>query len=158
MLNLGFMLLIFILILDYLVYSATASPAHRLRRWHGHPSSDELKPVAFTGRMSDINSLDESQQKLILQGLHNYMVKHGKHLMEERRPTLPGIAGDSPVVESVVVFATENVEKKATEWDEHSTRMAQNLAEKQLQRVNRVIAPQLDVLKKKGINSERRRR
>lgn len=149
----SFMLIIFLIILDYLVYFAHAAPMHHIRHWHSiRHYAEELKPVPFIGRMSELDQVNQDDRSKILQGLHKFMVKHSKHIVDEPVSSLPGIP-DGTIPSHVVIPANVEFDKILEERDDYKSKMAEHLAEKQIQRLNKVITPQLDVLKKKAIYS-----
>lgn len=149
------MLLILLIILDYLTFFASASPMHRIRHWHAsRHDGDEIKPVPFTGRMTELDQLNQEDRAKLLQGLHSYLVKHAKHNIVDSASSasLPGLP-DGKRPDTVVVPANTESDKIHMERVDYSLKMAQDVAEKQIQRLNKVITPQLDVLKKKGISA-----
>lgn len=150
------MLIILLLILDYLVFFTTASPIHHIRHWHSARFHDEIKPVPFVGRMSEIEQLSPEDRSKLLQGLHSYLVKHAKHIVEGPA-SLPGIAdGKSP--STVIIPANTQSDKIHMERVDYSLKMAADYSDKQLQRLNKLITPQLDVLRKKRISAAAERK
>jgi hypothetical protein len=152
------MLIILLLILDYLVFFTTASPIHHIRHWHSARFHDvgEIKPVPFVGRMSEIDQLAPEDRSKLLQGLHSYLVKHAKHIVEGSA-SLPGIAdGKSP--STVIVPANTKSDQIHMERVDYSLKMAADYSDNQLQRLNKLITPQLDVLRKKRISTATERK
>ncbi|KAH7729075.1 hypothetical protein AAVH_03448 [Aphelenchoides avenae] len=104
--------------------SSSSKPHHSLRHWHSHKKRSIPQPIAFSGRMDEVNRLDALQREAMLQGLQNYILHNTRHVIR-----------DKPPVEA--------------ERLERVRRVVQKNSEEGLAKVHESVSPQLAVLHRK---------